>query len=124
MKSKSLKYFVFAAFIGIGCTGSGKSGSGGSNGYQLVWSDEFNKDGAPDSSNWNYERGFVRNNEFQWYQPQNAVCRNGILTIEAKRESKKNPRYEAGSNDWRRKRENIEYTSTCMITSGKKQWTY
>jgi len=31
--------------------------------YKLVWADEFNKDGKPDSLNWNCENGFVRNNE-------------------------------------------------------------
>jgi len=29
----------------------------------------------PDSSNWGYEKGFVRNSELQWYQPDNA---NGV----------------------------------------------
>jgi len=43
--------------------------------WKLVWSDEFDKDGAPDSSNWGYEKGFVRNSELQWYQPDNARCR-------------------------------------------------
>ena len=36
-------------------------------GYRLVWSDEFNRNGAPDTANWNYEKGFVRNEEDQWY---------------------------------------------------------
>ena len=30
-------------------------------GYKLVWADEFNKNGAPDTSKWTYEKGFVRN---------------------------------------------------------------
>ncbi|MEP6626762.1 MAG: hypothetical protein ABJA32_02215, partial [Ginsengibacter sp.] len=42
-----------------------------SGGYQLVWSDEFNNNGRPDSTKWNYEHGFVRNHELQWYQPEN-----------------------------------------------------
>jgi hypothetical protein len=54
--------------------------------YQLVWSDEFEKDGRPDSTKWGYEHGFVRNEEAQWYQPENARCKNGMLVIEAKRE--------------------------------------
>jgi beta-glucanase (GH16 family) len=37
-------------------------------GYTLVWADEFNEDGWPDPRNWTYERGFVRNQEQQWYQ--------------------------------------------------------
>ena len=29
--------------------------------YELVWHDEFDKDGRPDPAKWNYEHGFVRN---------------------------------------------------------------
>lgn len=92
--------------------------------YKLVWSDEFDKDGRPDSTKWNYEKGFVRNEEFQWYQPENARCEKGMLIIEAKKEQKPNPLYKAGSNEWRTNRENIEYTSSCLITKGKHQWKY
>ncbi len=69
--------------------------SGGENennppdGYNLVWQDEFNVDGPPEANNWNYEHGFVRNEEDQWYQPENARCENGLLIIEAK-QSRKN----------------------------------
>jgi beta-glucanase (GH16 family) len=93
-------------------------------GYTLVWADEFNKDGMPDSANWNYEKGFVRNEELQWYQPENASCKNGLLVIEAKREEKPNPLYIAGSNDWRKKRPAINYSAACLITRGKQQWLY
>lgn len=41
-------------------------------GYKLVWADEFSKDGKPDPKNWVFEKGFVRNKELQWYQPDNA----------------------------------------------------
>jgi beta-glucanase (GH16 family) len=92
--------------------------------YTLVWSDEFSYNGAPDSSNWDYENGFVRNEEFQWYQPGNARCENGLLIIEARREQKPNPLYKAGSNNWRTRRRNIEYTSACLITRGKHHWQY
>lgn len=92
--------------------------------YRLVWSEEFNKNGAPDSTKWNYEKGFVRNEEFQWYQPANAFCKDGLLIIEARREQKPNPLYEPGSNHWRNNRKNIEYTSACMITKGKHSWKY
>lgn len=92
--------------------------------YELVWSDEFNNDGAPDSTKWVYEKGFVRNEEFQWYQPQNAFCKNGLLVIEARREQKPNPLYKQGSKSWRTNRENIEYTSACMLTAGRHSWTY
>lgn len=93
-------------------------------GYQLVWADEFDKDGMPDSVNWTYEYGFVRNQELQWYQPENARCKKGILVIEARKEERPNPMYTENSDDWRRKRKNIQYTASCMITKGKKTWQY
>lgn len=93
-------------------------------GYTLVWADEFVLDGSPDSSNWNYEWGFVRNEELQWYQPENAYCKDGFLVIEARKETKPNPKYEEASKDWRKRRQHIEYTSSCLITRGKQQWQY
>lgn len=35
--------------------------------WELVWSDEFDYEGLPDPAKWNYEEGFVRNNEEQYY---------------------------------------------------------
>lgn len=93
-------------------------------GYKLVWSDEFDKDGTPNPANWSYENGFVRNHELQWYQPDNAFCKNGNLIIEARREQKPNPNYVEGSKDWRKKQPMIDFSSTCMITAGKKIWQY
>jgi hypothetical protein len=90
--------------------------------YQLVWSDEFDQEGPPDSANWDFEKGFVRNQEFQWYQPENANCSNGMLTIEAKKEEKPNPQYTSESKDWRRNRQQIQYTSACLITRGRRTW--
>lgn len=108
-----------------GCSTSKKvDGKYASEGYKLVWADEFNKKGTPDTTNWGYERGFVRNEEHQWYQPENAVCKDGQLVIEAKREQKSNPRYTEGSKDWRRSRPNIEYSSSCLLTRGKHDWQY
>lgn len=93
-------------------------------GYRLVWSDEFNTDGAPDPANWDYEQGFVRNEELQWYQQENAACIDGLLVIAARKEQKPNPLYIAGATDWRRKRPDITYTSACLITKGKRAWKY
>lgn len=93
-------------------------------GYKLVWSDEFNKDGAPNIANWDYEKGFVRNEELQWYQPENAFCKDGKLIIEARKDVKPNPLYVEGSSEWRKKPKNIEYTSACIITKGLQSWEY
>lgn len=94
--------------------------------WKLVWSDEFDVDGAPDSSVWQFEEGFARNEEAQWYQPDNAWCQDGKLIIEARKETAKrrNPLYEAGSRDWRKQREYIEYTSSCLRTMGRKDFLY
>jgi beta-glucanase (GH16 family) len=93
-------------------------------GYHLVWADEFNNDGTPDPKNWTYEQGFVRNEELQWYQPENAFCEKGMLVIEARKTDRPNPNYSAGSRDWRKAREKVEYTSACLITRGLQSWQY
>jgi beta-glucanase (GH16 family) len=93
-------------------------------GYKLVWSDEFDVDGAPNPKNWNYEKGFARNEELQWYQADNATVKGGLLVIEARKERVTNPNYKAGSSDWKTSRQYAEYTSTSMTTSGLQSWQY
>lgn len=92
--------------------------------WKLVWADEFEKDGRPDPRNWNYETGFVRNRELQWYQPDNAWCEKGLLIIEARRERKQNSNYVPDSQNWRTSREYTEYTSASLITRGQHHWQY
>jgi licheninase len=58
----------------------------------MVWADEFNGTGAPDMSKWYYEVGGNGwgNNELQFYtdgRSENARVDNGVLIIEARRES-------------------------------------
>jgi beta-glucanase (GH16 family) len=115
--------FVFACTTSRQ-TGTAKDKAPGNEGYELVWADEFNKNGRPDAANWDYERGFVRNHELQWYQEENAYCENGLLIIEAKRETKPNPGYTKESKDWRRSRPEINYTSACLISKGLNTWQY
>ena len=107
-----------------GTTGGGTGGITVPAGYKLVWSDEFDVDGAPNPANWRYENGFVRNEEDQWYQPDNATVAGGLLVIEARREQKANPNYQAGSTDWKRNRQYAEYTSSSLITSGLHSWQF
>ena len=92
--------------------------------WELVWSDEFNRDGRPDSTVWNYEEGFVRNHEAQWYQADNAWQTDGLLVIEARREHRPNPTFKKGSRQWGRQREYIDYTSACLTTMGKYEFCY
>jgi beta-glucanase (GH16 family) len=133
-----------AASQALETTATGESPEG----YELVWSDDFNKDGPLDEKDWAYERGFVRNQELQWYQPENAICKDGFLVIEARHERKPNPRYvppaatsgateegapAAGQTPAQRRgrrasgwqnRETIEYTSASVNTRGKHEWLY
>ncbi|MDZ7691124.1 MAG: glycoside hydrolase family 16 protein [Balneolaceae bacterium] len=93
-------------------------------GYDLVWHDEFNEGIRPDTSNWSHERGFVRNEELQWYQPENASIEDGRLIIEGRREQIKNSRYDSTSSNWRRSRPFAEYTSSSINTRGKQSFQY
>lgn len=108
----------------LGCQSNAEKAPMAPNGYQLVWSDEFNTDGRPDPNNWTYEHGFERNEELQWYQPENAFCKDGWLVIEARRENVPNPQYDPQSHSWRRRRKEAHYTSACVKTIGLQQWLY
>lgn len=92
--------------------------------WQLVWHDEFDQNGAPNPANWNYENGFVRNNELQWYQPENAFCTNGMLIIEARREHKPNPNFATKATNWKTSRKWIEYTSASITSRHLQEFTY
>jgi beta-glucanase (GH16 family) len=91
-------------------------------GWKLVWHDEFNQARCPDTAKWSFERGFVRNWELQWYQPDNASCHDGVLVIEARRADKPNPNYSPDNTKWRKNRPSAHYTSA-SITS-KRSFTY
>lgn len=87
-------------------------------GYELVWSDEFEYDGLPDSSKWTYDVGDGcpdicgwGNNELQFYTEdrlKNARVENGNLIIEAHKES-------FGDR---------EYTSARLLTRNRDAWKY
>lgn len=86
--------------------------------YHLVWSDEFNYQGLPDSTKWTYDTGDGcpdlcgwGNNELQYYTEdrlKNARVENGYLFIEAHQEPFKTR----------------EYTSARLLTRGKQSWKY
>ena len=81
---------------------------------KLVWSDEFNITGHPDTTKWAYNIGTGNNgwgnNELEYYtnSNNNARVENGNLIIEARKENL------GGQN----------YTSARMLTQGKADWTY
>jgi beta-glucanase (GH16 family) len=84
-------------------------------GYELVWSDEFDYEGLPDSTKWSYDtQGNAwqwGNNELQHYTAsriKNSHVNDGCLHIVAHKED--------GFNR--------PYTSARLITKGKGDWTY
>ena len=84
--------------------------------WRLVWSDEFDSEGLPDSAKWGYETGFVRNNESQYYTKarlENARVENGCLILEGRKESFLP---EKGTS--------AEYTSASITTRNKASWKY
>lgn len=88
--------------------------------HTLVWADEFERDGAPDTSRWVHDthrnREGWHNNERQYYggpAQHNATVRDGRLVLSARRES---PRE---APDWGGQ----AYTSARLITRGKAEWT-
>jgi len=101
-------------------------------GYKLVWSDEFDYSGRPDSNKWAFEYGFVRNNEKQYYTDslKNVRVENGYLIIEAHKEKIANVKF--GSEEFSNKpwlqyiagTDTAEYTSGSIMTQGLAEWTY
>jgi beta-glucanase (GH16 family) len=95
--------------------------------WKLVWSDEFDRDGLPDEKKWDYEVGFIRNREMQYYtarRRENARIEDGKLIIEARRERMDNPRYDPRSSRWQQQREHAEYTSAALVTLDRFHFRY
>jgi len=81
----------------------------------LVWSDDFDYNGLPDSKNWSYDTDGNANgwgnNELQYYTAsrlKNAEVRDGYLHITAQKED-----YEG-----------FKYTSARLVTRQKGDWLY
>ncbi|QMS84438.1 family 16 glycosylhydrolase [Candidatus Xianfuyuplasma coldseepsis] len=73
--------------------------------YELVFSDEFDYTGSPDSSKWNFQTGGwgFGNNEIQYYTDRldNAFVEDGVLTIRLLKEVYSN-RYYTSAKIWTR----------------------
>lgn len=100
-----------------GCNGVKKKSNGivAKENYQLVWNDEFDYYGLPDSTKWNYDTvgnawGWG-NNELQYYtvaRKENVWVSDGTLKVTAAKE------YFNGFN----------YTSSRLTSKGKGDWLY
>lgn len=78
----------------------------------LIWSDEFDYNGLPDETKWNFEVGKARaNNEPQYYTKElkNVQVADGKMTITVRQED-----FEGGKR----------YTSARINTRGKYEFTY
>jgi beta-glucanase (GH16 family) len=91
---------------------------------KLIWNDEFNYNGLPDSSKWTYETGHIRNAEKQYYTKQNARVQNGYLVIEARKENHPNQFYDAKRVNWKFRDSLASYTSASITTLGKQYFKY
>ena len=123
--------FQFALYILLLIGPCGFSRSAGlpvkakpADGWKLVWADEFDKDGAPNPENWKFETGFVRNNEFQWYQPDNARCENGLLIVEPVENKNPIQLISRLAPAGKQPVPTINYTSSSMHTRGLHSWQY
>ena len=86
------------------------------NGWELVWSDEFDgRDPLGYLGNWRHEVGFLRNHEPQYYtsnRVENCRVADGVLTITARKEKWPNPLYkDRALGGWYRQKEFADYTS-------------
>ncbi len=85
---------------------------------KLVWADEFNYKGLPDSLKWSYDKGRGcpdicgwGNNELQYYnsnRSENARIEKGKLIIEARKENF----------------DDAKYTSARLVSKNKGDWKY
>jgi beta-glucanase (GH16 family) len=96
--------------------------------WQLVWADEFNhKNPQPNPKKWDYEVGFIRNKEAQFYTKnsrKNARVENGQLIIQAHLEPAfKNPNY-TGKGDWKTSRKIAQFSSASLTTFQLAGWKY
>ncbi len=95
--------------------------------YELVWSDEFNYTGKPDTLKWNHEVGFKRNQEKQYYTDslKNSRVEKGVLILESHKEKVANTNFKSTTDpDWRSNQKYGSYTSTSLHTNGLAQWRY
>lgn len=113
---KTIVYtFLVLAFLSA-CTSSRQLKHPTVPGYELVWADEFEQAGRPDTTRWGYDLGDGcpkicgwGNNELQYYTAdRNAWVADGRLVLEARQE----------------KMQGRSYTSARLVSKHKGDWKY
>lgn len=111
---KNLSILVIIIILCSACQNSRPENQSSDEGqeFKMVWNDEFDAEGRPDSAKWGYDLGGHGwgNNELQFYTDRNENVRieNGILIIEARKES-----YDSN-----------QFTSARVVTKNKGDWKY
>lgn len=129
MKNKSLILILSFIFPIISCVTTKNNPKSD---YVLVWSDEFDYTGKIDSLKWNYEEGFLRNNEKQYYtnRIENVYSKNGFLHIAALKEKFPNKDYKTDKykdKSWMlyvTETDTAQYTSGSIETKNLAEWQY
>ena len=106
--------FILASLV-AGCDNSrndSQASDASTENYQLVWQDEFDYNGLPDPTRWNYD---TEGNEFGWGNNEaqhyteareaNATVENGVLKIIARKENFEGKKYTSArltsAADWK-----------------------
>lgn len=113
-----LGLYVLLVLAGLACGGEPAAAPApqtptptpGPSGWTLVFSDEFDTSGPVDTRKWDYELGYIRNSEKQYYtsRAENVRAENGNLVIEGRKEA-----YQG-----------YGYTSASINTLGRFEFTY
>lgn len=113
MRKLTLFFLAVACCFAMACNTTETANAEKPAERKLVWSDEFDYTGLPDSSKWGYDLGGHGwgNNEKQFYTDkklQNASVKDGLLSITAIKEAF----------------EGAAYTSARLVSKNKGDWKY
>jgi len=99
---RKLIFFTLSVILLVQCNSVKESE------WKLAWADEFDYSGAPADTIWDYETGYIRNNELQKYtkEAENVEVRDGACVITCRME------------------EDSTITSASINTFGKKHIRY
>ena len=127
MRVIRIYFIVLVSLVTINCTKAQNTADEKNKG-ELIWADEFNGTGLPDPLKWEYEVGFVRNKEKQYYtrdRTQNVRQEAGNLVIESLKENFEGANYTSGSINTLNKKSfegDIRVEVSAKLPQGKGIW--